>query len=245
VLARKTRKGKDMPNERQILSAVLLRSTVICVVFFILLGVAMFLPAGDIRWAKGWSFLLVFLVLVVLIIAYLWRTNPDIIVARSRIHKGTKGWDKKVFMAPLLLSLMAIFLVAAFDDGRFHWSSVPFWAIVLGYVLLCVGLFIGVWAEKVNKFAEPGVRIQTERGHTVVDTGPYGIVRHPMYASTVFTAGGIALALGSYWALVPAAITILVLVPRTMMEDRTLHDELDGYKEYAGRVRYRLFPGIW
>jgi protein-S-isoprenylcysteine O-methyltransferase Ste14 len=234
-----------MPNEQQISSATLLRSVIISGRFLVFLFIAMFLPAGDIRWAKGWSFLLVFFVLVVLIIAYLWRTNPEIIVARSKMHTGTKGWDKKVFMAPLLLSLLAIFPVAALDNGRFHWSIVPFWAIILGYVLLCVGLFIGVWAEKVNKFAELGVRIQTERGHTVVDTGPYGIVRHPMYTSTVFTVGGIALALGSYWALVPAAITILVLVPRTMMEDRTLHEELAGYKEYAGRVRYRLFPGIW
>jgi protein-S-isoprenylcysteine O-methyltransferase Ste14 len=97
----------------------------------------------------------------------------------------------------------------------------------------------------VNKFAEPGVRIQTERGHKVVDTGPYAIVRHPMYLSAVILFSGIALALGSFWAVIPAAVVALVLVVRTALEDRTLQNELDGYKAYASRVRYRLIPGVW
>ena len=96
----------------------------------------------------------------------------------------------------------------------------------------------------VNKFAEITVRIQTERGHKVVDTGPYAIVRHPFYVASFWLAG-IPLSLGSYWALIPAAITVLVVVVRTALEDRTLQSELPGYKEYAARVRYRLIPGVW
>ena len=97
----------------------------------------------------------------------------------------------------------------------------------------------------VNKFAEITVRIQTERGHKVVDTGPYAIVRHPFYVGAFLWIAGIPLSLGSYWALIPAAITVLVVVVRTALEDRTLQSELPGYKEYAARVRYRLVPGVW
>jgi protein-S-isoprenylcysteine O-methyltransferase Ste14 len=212
--------------------------------FLILLAVAIFLPAGDIRWAKGWLFLLVFLVLMAAGVACLWRTNPDIFVVRSKIHAGTKGWDK-VLMAFLLLSFVAIFPVAGFDAGRFHWSRVSLGLIALGYVLLCVGFFISIWVYRVNKFAEPGVRIQTERGQKVIDTGPYAIVRHPLYLGAVVMSAGIPLALGSFWALIPAAVGALTLVVRTVLEDRTLQAELEGYKEYAARVRYRLVPGVW
>lgn len=109
----------------------------------------------------------------------------------------------------LLLSLLAIFPVAALDDGRYHWSSVPLWLVVFGYLLFSIGFVVSAWVEAVNKFAEPGVRIQTERGHKVVDTGPCAIVRHPLYLAAFFLFSGFALALGSFWALVPAAVAVL------------------------------------
>jgi protein-S-isoprenylcysteine O-methyltransferase Ste14 len=225
--------------------AVLLRAILSLAVFLVLLGVVMFLPAGDIRWAEGWLFLLVFLVLTVPSIVYLWRANPAIFVARSKmVRAGTKRWDK-VLIALLMLSFIAIFSIAAFDSGRFHWSSVPPWLIALGYVLLFVGFFISIWAQSVNKFAEPSVRIQTDRGHKVIDTGPYAIVRHPLYLGALFFLAGIPLTLGSFWAFIPAAGAMVVLVVRTVLEDKTLHKELAGYKDYAARVRHRLIPGIW
>jgi protein-S-isoprenylcysteine O-methyltransferase Ste14 len=212
--------------------------------FLVLLALALLLPAGDLRWAKGWLFLLVFLVVMAVAIVYLWRTNPDIFVARRKIYPGTKGWDKAL-VALLLLSFLAIFPVAGFDAGRFHWSRVPLWVVVGGYVLWCVGFFISIWVYRVNKFAEPTVRIQTERGHTVIDTGPYAVVRHPLYSGALLMCAGIPLALGSFGALVPTALGALVLVVRTVLEDRTLQEELPGYQEYTRRVRYRLIPGVW
>ncbi len=116
---------------------------------------------------------------------------------------------------------------------------------MVGYILLTVGMIGSVWAEAVNKFAEPGVRIQTERGHRVVDAGPYAIVRHPLYVAAFFLFMGIPLALGSFRALIPALVGSAVLVVRTAFEDHMLQNELEGYKEYAGRVRYRLIPGVW
>jgi len=211
---------------------------------FAFLAVAMFLPAGDIRWAKGWLFLLVFFVLVILNVVYLSRTNPEIFVARSKIHEGTKSWDKVVVFF-LLVVIALIFPLAALDAGRFHWSTVPLWLTIVGYVFFVLGLVGSVWAMSVNKFAEPSVRIQTERGHKVVDTGPYAIVRHPYYLASFFLVGGIPLALGSFWALIPVTIGSLVLIVRTALEDRTLQNELEGYREYTRRVRYRLIPGVW
>jgi len=233
-----------MPNGQRITTGLLLRATLSLGVFLIILGIALFLPAGDLRWAKGWLFLLVFLLLTIAGVAYLWRINPDIFVARSRIRPGTKTWDK-VLVTLLLVSFYSLFPVAGLDAGRFHWSDVSPGLVILGYVLLCAGYFLSIWVYAVNKFAEPTVRIQTERGHKVIDTGPYAIVRHPLYSGALLMCAGIPLALGSFWALVPAAIGALILVVRTVLEDRTLQDELEGYKEYAGRVRYRLIPGVW
>jgi protein-S-isoprenylcysteine O-methyltransferase Ste14 len=208
------------------------------------LALFLFLPAGTLAWANGWLFVLVFLLSGILEALYLWRVNPEIFVARSRIHKGTKRWDW-ILIGFLIPVMMAIFPVAALDDGRFHWSAVPWWICGLGYVLYLVGMGIVTWALAVNKFFEPGVRIQTDRGHKVIDAGPYAIVRHPGYVATCFLMVGIALALGSLWALIPVGLFCLLLILRTRWEDQTLQAELHGYKEYAQRVRSRLIPGVW
>ena len=204
----------------------------------------MFLPAGTLTWMKGWLFLLVFLGIVAVACVYLWRVNPEVVVARSQTHTGTKRWDRVLlyFFFPATYSIVP---VAALDDGRFHWFPVPWWVCVSGYVLLFVGMGIITWAQAVNRFFEPTVRIQTERGHKVIDTGPYAIVRHPGYVSAFFTFPGMALSLGSLWALLPACIAVLLLILRTLWEDKTLKAELPGYKEYTERVRYRLIPGVW
>jgi protein-S-isoprenylcysteine O-methyltransferase Ste14 len=117
--------------------------------------------------------------------------------------------------------------------------------IVLGYVLLCVGFFVSVWAESVNEFAEPSARIQTERGHKVIDTGPYAIIRHPLYLAGLVMYAGIPLTLGSFWAFIPVALGTVTIVVRTILEDRMLQKELEGYKDYARRVPHRLIPGVW
>jgi protein-S-isoprenylcysteine O-methyltransferase Ste14 len=213
-------------------------------VTLIILAVLLFVPAGRITWTRGWLFLLVFTLLMFGAIVYFRRVNPQMFEIRSRVHPETKRWDK-VAISLLFLAMFAIPLVAGVDDGRFHWSSMSSLLVSLGYLLLITG-WIGVaWAETVNPFFEPGVRIQTERGHHVIDTGPYAIVRHPGYVAASFMFTGFALSLGSWWALIPAAVASLVLVLRTVWEDRTLHVELPGYATYATRVRFRLIPGVW
>jgi protein-S-isoprenylcysteine O-methyltransferase Ste14 len=240
----RTSQDGAMDRTRPGAAIMLLRSVLSLAGFVLLLGVVLFLPAGDLRWANGWLFIAFFTAVTVPSIAYLWRVNPEIFVARSKIHEGTKGWDK-VMVLCLLIAFFAIFPVAALDAARFQWSDVPPWLVTVGYLLTTVGYLGSVWVYATNKFAEPTVRIQRERGQTVVSTGPYAIVRHPLYTWSLFLFPGFPLALGSYWAMVPAGIATIILVVRTAMEDRTLHAELEGYRDYARRVRYRLIPGVW
>ena len=207
------------------------------------LALLLFLPAGTVGWRKGWLFLLVFIAMNALVVLYIWRVNPELLVARTRI-RWAKRWDK-ILGWIMIATAMAIIPVAALDDGRFHWLPVHQWVCGLGYVLFLIGMVVGTWVGAVNKFAEPAVRIQTERGHKVVDTGPYAIVRHPGYVAGVLLFAGIALALGSLWALIPVGLASCLLVLRTHWEDQTLQGELPGCREYTARVRYKLIPGVW
>jgi protein-S-isoprenylcysteine O-methyltransferase Ste14 len=228
----------DMPEK--INRRLLLLSLLLTPPFFLLL---IFLPAGNLLWDKGWLFVVVILVTGMVCTVYLCRVNPDVVIARSSPHQGTKRWDRPIIVL-ICLTLSAISPVAALDE-RFHWFLLPWWVTILGYVLLVLGIGIMTWAQAVNKFFETTVRIQTDRDQKVIETGPYAFVRHPGYISCFPLSAGIALSLGSLWALIPASLSCLVLIVRTRWEDQTLQAELAGYKEYTQRVRYRLLPGVW
>lgn len=209
--------------------------------FFALFG---FLPAGTWMWPRGWLFVVVLLTTMMVVFRYLWRVNPEVLIARSWTHQGTKQWDTILlwFFFPVMLAIVP---VAALDSGRFRWFAVPWWVSGIGHVMLLVGIGISASAEAVNKFFEPTVRIQKDRGQRVIDTGPYAIVRHPGYVGVLFTAPALALCLGSLWALIPASLGCALLILRTQWEDQTLQEELEGYQEYTQRVRFKLIPGIW
>jgi len=210
----------------------------------IVIALLMFLPAGTCAWPRGWLFVLVLLGVISAVFFVLNRVNPEVIVARSKFHEGTKGWDK-IMLSLYFPAMAAVLFVAALDDGRFHWFPVEGWVCGVGYALLLIGIGIVTWAEAVNKFFEVTVRIQTDRGHEVIDSGPYAIIRHPGYIGGMLHAIGIALSLGSLWALVPASVASVVLIVRTQWEDQTLQQELNGYKEYTQKVRYKLIPRLW
>ncbi len=222
------------------------RRLMVSVVWSLLvLLLCLFVPAETWAWTRGWLFILVVISASIGITEYLRRVNPDIIAARVNRREGTRRWDLLLGLFLILPAMLAILISAALDDGRYHWSNLPWWASVLGYALLLAGMAGVTWAQAVNKFFEPTVRIQTERGHRVVDTGPYAIVRHPGYVSGFLVFMGIPLCLGSLWALIPATLVCLLLVVRTIWEDRTLRNELPGYTSYVQRTRYRLVPGVW
>jgi protein-S-isoprenylcysteine O-methyltransferase Ste14 len=235
--------GQPPHGTKQGRPATLLRLIVFAVARSSVIGVLLFVVAGTLDWWQGWLLFFVFLAVNLVVVPYLWHVNPDLLVARSRF-RFVKSWDK-ILVCFMIPPLVAAFVVAALDSGRFHWLPVPWWVSAVGYVLFLLTCGLGIWAGAVNKFAEGPVRIQTERGHKVIDTGPYAIVRHPGYVAAMPLFAGIALCLGSLWALLPVSAFCLLLILRTRWEDQTLQAELPGYKEYTQRVRYRLVPGVW
>jgi len=171
--------------------------------------------------------------------------RPELILERLHPGPGAKPWDK-YFLASFAVLYIAVLAVAALDAGRFAWSPpLPAWAYALSHLAYAVGFLFSLWAVRVNRFFSTLVRIQKERLHTVVDSGPYSYARHPGYIGAFFYIAATPVMLGSLRALVPAGFLLAFLIWRTCLEDRTLRDELPGYTEYAGRVRYRLLPGVW
>jgi protein-S-isoprenylcysteine O-methyltransferase Ste14 len=232
--------AQDQPKQRfncRRFIGVLLDSPFFCCVF-------LFVPAGTLAWWKGWCFMTIFLIVETVIIVYLWHTNPALLVARSHVRTGPKRWDK-ILLAVMMPILLTIFPSAALDDRRLHWSAVSWRLSGIGYVLMLSGFWLATWAGRVNIFAEPTVQIQHDRGHHVIDTGPYVLVRHPMYTACIGLFPGMACALGSYWALLPAAVVCGILGLRTHWEDQTLQAELDGYQDYTTRVPDKLIPHVW
>jgi protein-S-isoprenylcysteine O-methyltransferase Ste14 len=159
-------------------------------------------------------------------------------------HADTKRFDK-IFLAVYLPLVSIQPAVAGLDAVRFLWSSMSFAFVYIGTILFVFGIVLIGWALSVNKYAETSVRIQTDRGHTVVTSGPYRLVRHPMYVGTILMYLGTPLVWGSVWALLLGALMGVLLIWRTAREDRTLRNELAGYEEFTTRTRYRLLPGLW
>ncbi|MFT3998678.1 MAG: isoprenylcysteine carboxylmethyltransferase family protein [Rhizobium sp.] len=203
-----------------------------------------FLPAGRLDWPPGWIFVAFLALAYGASLLVLRRVNPGIFRARSRFQTGTKHWDL-ILVSLMCLGMVAEIPVATLDAGRMSWSAVPMPVMILGYVLLAAGIALATWAQAINRFFEPGVRLQRERGQHVVSNGPYAFVRHPGYVSAIMVFIGLALSLASWWALLPAGWATALLILRTRWEDALLRDELEGYVEYSRRVRFRLLPGLW
>jgi len=175
------------------------------------------------------------------------QRHPGLTAERQNIEniQNAKAWDK--VLAPLMaVSVGFPMAIVAGLDHRYHWSfEFPLWLTVTGFTLTSLGYAFAAWALAENRFFSSVVRIQTDRGHVVCDSGPYRFVRHPGYAGSTLALFGIVLSLGSVWTLIPAAVASIIAVIRTVLEDQTLQEELPGYRDYARRVRFRLFPGIY
>jgi protein-S-isoprenylcysteine O-methyltransferase Ste14 len=174
----------------------------------------------------------------------LFRRDPELFKERLTTASNVPQWDLLIARGNRILE--PIFLVtAALDAGRFRWSAVPVVVQVIGTAAVVAAVRVVWWCAAANHFLSTRSRIQSERGHVVVQHGPYRFVRHPMYAARTVFILGVALMLGSWIALVPAALIALLLVLRTSLEDRMLTMELPGYRDYAKRVPGRLVPGLW
>jgi protein-S-isoprenylcysteine O-methyltransferase Ste14 len=208
-------------------------------------SLTLFLPAGTINWIAGWVFLVLFLGFFLVVELWLFKHNPRLM--EERMHFTTpdqKGWDKIVF--PMLgLLPFAQFIVISLDANRFHWLSVPISVQVVGCVLLLFSFYLFFLTFRENSYLSTVVRIQEERGHAVISTGPYRYVRHPMYAGIIIFTVGTPLLLGSYYGVLFGSLLIMLLMHRTILEERTLQEELEGYTDYMAEVQYRVLPYIW
>lgn len=222
--------------------ARLLLQTVLWVVG---LAALLFLPAGTLHWPAAWLYLATTAVLGIGLGLWFAKVDPALLEERMRpmMQEGQPAADKK-FMLAFGLAGLIWFLVIGFDR-RWQWSDMPVALQALGFVLLLASMALITWVARENSFAAPVVRVQAERGHRVVDTGPYASVRHPMYSGAVLYFVAIALLLGSWWGLALSPVFFVLFAIRATIEERALADGLPGYADYLARVRYRLVPGLW
>ncbi|HLK50870.1 MAG TPA: isoprenylcysteine carboxylmethyltransferase family protein [Bryobacteraceae bacterium] len=210
-----------------------------------LLVAALLGGAGRWDWLRGWIFLAAYFGMLGISAAVVLRKNPGLWEARANWRHGdTKRFDK-IILALFLPLYYLQFLVAGLDNARFGWEPIPFAAIYPGLILFAAAIAVLAWAMAVNRFAETTVRIQSDRGQAVISTGPYRLVRHPMYVAAISMFLATPLILGSLWALVIDVLLAALFVIRAALEDRALRRELPGYEQYAARTRYRLCPGVW
>jgi protein-S-isoprenylcysteine O-methyltransferase Ste14 len=201
------------------------------------------LPAGTPHYWQAWVFIAVFTAATIIPTIYLGRTNPAAL--QRRMHAGPRAEPRaaqKFIITGSFLGLFATLVFSAFDH-RFGWSSVPAWLSVLGDVLVAAGLGIAMLVIVQNSYAAATVRV--EAGQTLVSSGLYRFVRHPMYVGNVIMMIGIPLALGSYWGLLFVIPGAVLLALRIVDEEKLLNQGLTGYREYSQRVRYRLVPYVW
>jgi len=231
----------NQPNEKSDLTSGVRKRMLQVVVQFLILAAILFIASGRLDWVWAWAYLGVGVGIVAINALVL---PPELIAERGQTKEDTKSWDK--VLGILLITPTLGTLIVAGLDKRFGWSlplAVVVHLVALIFYALAQGLF--TWALASNKFFSGSVRIQKERGHTVASGGPYRYVRHPGYVGYIASWIATSLALGSLWALIPAGLVMGLMVVRTALEDKTLQAELDGYKDYAARVRYRLLPGVW
>lgn len=207
-------------------------------------AVAMFWAVGRLDWQPAWLVLAIWLVWFLATDAVTFRLNPDLIAERLAPPKGTKTWDKAILSITRLVEL-ARYIIAGLDQ-RYGWTgNFPSGAQMIAVAVCVLSTALFAWAMASNPFFSQVVRVQTERGHAVVTSGPYRFVRHPSYLSMILFELAISILLASRWAIFAGGVCAILLILRTALEDRTLRVELPGYKEYARGVRYRLLPGVW
>lgn len=228
------------PPRKVSLGSLLLRLSLLLI---FLLGLLL-LTAGRLDWIQAWAFSLAFSAFLMFYGIWALRHDPGQLAERSGMKQNVKRWDKIIMTAYSFL-LIVMLILAGLDGGRFRWAPASPLLQAIGWIGLVLAGTLVFWTTSVNTFLSRYVRIQDDRSQQTVTCGPYRWVRHPMYLGVIVLMLGIPLALGSIWALLPGGLIGILFILRTALEDKTLQAELPGYQEYAQKVRYRLFPGIW
>lgn len=203
------------------------------------------LSAGNLWWWRAWVFIGLSMGYQTITNIVLVKVDPALLNERGRMHADETASHDKVFVVLFLPLILGSMVVCGLDAERFGWSVMPFWLFFLGAGLTVPGYLLGVTAMTANPHFELTARIQADRGHSVIQSGPYRYIRHPGYAGEILSLLGTPLILGSWWGFIPIGALILTFVIRTALEDKVLKAELSGYDRYAEIVRYRLVPYIW
>ncbi len=225
---------------------LLTRLVVQTTVWLALMGVLLFVPAGNWRWPQGWAFLAIFTVGSIGFSIWLLRRDPALLASRlgPLVQRGQPIWDK-VFIVTFVLLWCAWLVLMALDAEHWRTSNMRVMLNVAGGALVIGGFLATLFAFRENSFAAPIIRVQGERKHRVIDTGPYALVRHPMYAAALPYLVGMPLLLGSWYGLLVVPLIVAGVAWRAVGEERLLRRDLPGYGDYMSRVRYRLVPGVW
>ena len=210
---------------------------------YIFIALALFLPAGTIFWLQGWIYIAIMICFSTSLLTYLTKKDPELLKARAKT-KSTESWDNKLGIIGTPFYIL-LYVLPGFDAVRFRWSNVPPLINIIGFIGMIIATTLFILVMRENRYLSRVVEIQEERGHKVITTGPYRIVRHPMYVAVIILYISHCIALGSLFSLIPCTFIIFMIIFRTIHEDKLLYEQLDGYKEYAQITRYKLIPGIW
>ena len=210
---------------------------------FLVMALALFLPAGTVAWPAAWVFLGLLFVCSLPITWWLLKYDPELIEERMRFRPQF-SWDK-VFIAIAFVFVLFWLILMPLDAVRFHWSRMPVELKTLGALVLLISLYISFLTMRENPYSSAVVRVQKERAQTVISTGPYRYVRHPMYTGACLFFLGTALLLGSWYGVLCTPAFIGLFAVRAVLEERLLREELEGYGAYVDRVKYRFFPHVW
>jgi protein-S-isoprenylcysteine O-methyltransferase Ste14 len=236
---------KPETRTRPDVAAAIKKRLVQVVIQFLILIAILFISSGRLDWGWAWAYIGVGVGILAINVLVVLPRHPEMIAERGKTKKEeTKDWDTKITSVITILTLAQ--LVGAGLDERFGWSPALTPGVqIAALIFAALGHSIFSWAMASNRFFATTVRIQTDRSHAVETGGPYRYVRHPGYSGMILSLLMTPLMLGSLWALIPGALAAALYVVRTAFEDRTLQEELHGYREFAQRTRYRLVPGVW
>lgn len=218
------------------------------VVRMTLFAVALMWPAGTFLWWEAWVLVVLWSLYGLVVISDLLHKDPALLAERLKLiplQKEQKDWDKALMLL-FFIAGIGLYLLPGFDVMRYEWSEpLPLWSRVTAMLIHIPCFVLLWWIMRENTYLSQVVKVDKERGHKVITTGPYAYVRHPLYTVAIILLFAVPIALGSRFSLIISLFLTLLLIVRTCFEDRTLHVELDGYREYAKRTTYRLIPGLW
>ncbi len=214
-------------------------------IVFLVYAFPLWIPGGFRAWLSAWIFLTIWFGFLLFLLVWLYRHNPGLFQERLKVSsKEQQGWDK-IYTVLINFSIFIWLLFIAIDVQRFHWTPVSLWLHIIGAFILLCACYLLFLTFRENSYLSPFASVQKDRGQTLISTGPYHYIRHPMYTAMLIFVLATPLLLGAWSGIIVGILFVLVLARRAVLEERMLSRGLPGYADYMERVKYRLVPFIW